>query len=111
MGSPRRPLRVCLRASSGGVDDTRPADARDCARDLLVVRSSWPRGCSTRAVRDLQALYRRRQQIVDPLFAHTKFIRRTDRFLRGGLAACQAERQLLIVGICYPFCYPATPNM
>lgn len=42
-----------------------------------------------------QALYRRRQQIVEPVFAHTKCIRRTDRFLRRGLAACQAEWQLI----------------
>jgi len=42
-----------------------------------------------------QALYRRRQQIVEPVFAHTKFIRRTDRFLRRGLAACLAEWQLI----------------
>jgi hypothetical protein len=42
-----------------------------------------------------QALYRRRQQIVEPVFAHTKVIRRTDRFLRRGLAACQAEWQLI----------------
>ncbi len=42
-----------------------------------------------------QALYRRRQQIVEPVFAHTKFIRRTDRFLRRGLAACQTEWQLI----------------
>jgi transposase len=42
-----------------------------------------------------QALYRRRQQIVEPVFAHTKFIRRTDRFLRRGLTACQAEWQLI----------------
>ena len=42
-----------------------------------------------------QALYRRRQQIVEPVFAQTKFIRRTDRFLRRGLAACQAEWQLI----------------
>ncbi len=38
-----------------------------------------------------QALYRRRQQIVEPVFAHTKVIRRSDRFLRRGLAACQAS--------------------
>ena len=44
---------------------------------------------------DGQALYRRRQQIVEPVFAHTKFIRRSDRFLRRGLAACQAEWQLI----------------
>jgi transposase len=42
-----------------------------------------------------QALYRRRQQIVEPVFAHTKVIRRSDRFLRHGLAACQAEWQLI----------------
>jgi transposase len=42
-----------------------------------------------------QALYRRRQQIVEPVFAHTKCIRRSDRFLRRGLAACQAEWQLI----------------
>lgn len=42
-----------------------------------------------------QALYRRRQQIVEPVFAHTKVIRRSDRFLRRGLAACQAEWQLV----------------
>jgi transposase len=42
-----------------------------------------------------QALYRRRQQIVEPVFAHAKAIRRADRFLRRGLAACQAEWQLI----------------
>jgi Transposase DDE domain len=42
-----------------------------------------------------QALYRRRQQIVEPVFAHMKYIRRTDCFLRRGLAACQAEWQLI----------------
>jgi transposase len=42
-----------------------------------------------------QALYRRRQQIVEPVFAQTKVIRRGDRFLRRGLAACQAEWTLI----------------
>jgi hypothetical protein len=42
-----------------------------------------------------RALYRRRQQIVEPVFANTKLIRRSDRFLRRGLAACQAEWQLI----------------
>ena len=41
------------------------------------------------------ALYRRRQQIVEPVFAHTKFLRRIDRFQRRGLAACRAEWQLI----------------
>jgi hypothetical protein len=42
-----------------------------------------------------RALYGRRQQIVEPVFAHTKVIRRSDRFLRRGLAACQAEWKLI----------------
>jgi transposase len=42
-----------------------------------------------------QALYRRRQQIVEPVFAQTKCIRRVDRFLRRGHAACEAEWQLI----------------
>jgi hypothetical protein len=42
-----------------------------------------------------QALYRRRQQIVEPVFAHINSIRRSDRFLRRGLTACQAEWQLI----------------
>ncbi len=42
-----------------------------------------------------RALYRRRQQIVEPVFAHTKVLRRADRFMRRGLAACQAEWRLI----------------
>jgi transposase len=42
-----------------------------------------------------RARYRRRQQIVEPVFAQTKVIRRSDRFLRRGLAACQAEWKLI----------------
>jgi hypothetical protein len=42
-----------------------------------------------------QALYRRRQQIVEPVFAHIKHLRRIDRLLRRGLRACQAEWQLI----------------
>jgi hypothetical protein len=42
-----------------------------------------------------RALNRRRQQIVEPVFAHTKFLRRIDRFQRRGLAACRAEWQLI----------------
>jgi hypothetical protein len=42
-----------------------------------------------------QALYRKRQQFVEPVFAQTKVIRRSDHFLRRGLAACQAEWRLI----------------
>jgi transposase len=43
---------------------------------------------------DGAALYRRRQQIIEPVFANTKFLRRIERFHRRGLAACKAEWQL-----------------
>ena len=49
------------------------------------------------STREGQALYRRRQQMVEPVFAHIKSIRRSDRFLRRGLTACQAEWQLIAV--------------
>jgi transposase len=41
------------------------------------------------------ALYRRRQQIIEPVFANTKFLRGIDRFQRRGLAACRAEWKLI----------------
>jgi transposase len=41
------------------------------------------------------ALYRRRQQLIEPVFANTKWNRRIDRFQRRGLAACRAEWQLI----------------
>lgn len=37
------------------------------------------------------ASYRRRSQIIEPVFAHTKTIRRADRFQRRRLPACRAE--------------------
>jgi transposase len=45
--------------------------------------------------REGKALYRRRQAIVEPVFAHTKFLRRIDRFQRRRLAACRAEWRLI----------------
>ena len=42
-----------------------------------------------------QARYRRRQQIVEPVFANIKFLRRIDRFQRRGLRACRAEWKLI----------------
>jgi len=44
---------------------------------------------------DGHALYRRRQAIIEPVFAHTKHCRRADRFQRRGLAACRAEWRLI----------------
>jgi hypothetical protein len=40
-------------------------------------------------------LYARRQTMVEPLFAHTKFNRRCDRFLRRGRSACRSEWRLI----------------
>jgi transposase len=40
-------------------------------------------------------LYRRRQAIIEPVFAQTKVTRRADRFQRRGLAACKAEWRLI----------------
>jgi transposase len=44
---------------------------------------------------DGKQLYRRRQAIIEPVFAHTKITRRADRFQRRGLAACKAEWRLI----------------
>ena len=44
---------------------------------------------------DGAALYRRRQQLIEPVFANTKFLRGIDRFQRRGLAACKAEWKLI----------------
>ena len=47
------------------------------------------------ATEEGRALYRKRQQMVEPVFGHTKFNRRIDRFQRRGLAACRAEWRLI----------------
>jgi transposase len=45
--------------------------------------------------REGMALYRRRQQLVEPVFADIKFNRGADRFLRRGLNACNTEWRLI----------------
>jgi transposase len=40
-------------------------------------------------------LYARRKQLVEPVFAQTKVVRRADRFQRRGLAACRSEWRLI----------------
>lgn len=42
-----------------------------------------------------KALYRRRQHMIEPVFAETKFNRGMRRFSRRGLAACRAEWRLI----------------
>jgi hypothetical protein len=41
------------------------------------------------------ALYRKRQHMIEPVFADTKFNRRIDRFQRRGRAACRSEWRLI----------------
>ncbi len=41
------------------------------------------------------ALYRKRQAMIEPIFAHTKFNRRIDRFQRRGRAAARSEWRLI----------------
>ena len=41
------------------------------------------------------ALYAKRQVLIEPVFANTKFNRRLDRFLRRGRAACRSEWRLI----------------
>jgi len=38
-----------------------------------------------------KALYQRRKALIEPVFGHTKFNPRIDRFQRRGLAACRSE--------------------
>jgi len=40
-------------------------------------------------------LYAKRQGMIEPVFAHTKFNRRMDRFQRRGRAACRSEWRLM----------------
>jgi len=42
-----------------------------------------------------RALYRRRQGMIEPVFANTKFNRRIDRFQRRGRSACRSEWRLI----------------
>jgi transposase len=42
-----------------------------------------------------KAIYGKRQATIEPVFAHTKFNRRIDRFLRRGRAACRSEWRLI----------------
>jgi transposase len=43
-------------------------------------------------------LYRKRQQMIEPVFADTKFNRRIDRFLRRGRSAARSEWRLITAG-------------
>jgi transposase len=105
-----QPVGVVL-ADGGYWNSSAISDVRDQGTDVLIPtkarRRTRPRRLAPKQGREAQrieavlstqegqALYRRRQQIVEPVFAHTKVIRRSDRLLRRGLAACQAEWKLI----------------
>lgn len=63
-------------------------------------RPGWDGGPYTFMRKVLQtelgaALYRKRQGSVEPVFGHTKFNRRIDRFQRRGRSACRSEWRLI----------------
>jgi transposase len=63
-------------------------------------RPGWDRGYYAFMRRVLEtefgaAIYRKRQSTVEPVFAHTKFNRRIDRFQRRGRSACRSEWRLI----------------
>jgi len=81
----RRGIQVLIPPDSGLRKDARPG---------------WNKGLYAFMRRVLatehgQAIYRRRQATVEPVFAQMKFNRRLDRFLRRGRAACQSEWRLM----------------
>ena len=47
------------------------------------------------ATADGKALYALRQQTIEPVFGQIKYVRGARRFMRRGLAACDAEWKLL----------------
>jgi len=83
---------------SQGIDVLVPTQARRRTQPRKVAPRQGEEARRIEAVLSTpegQALYHRRQQMVEPVFAHIKCIRRSDRFLRRGVAACQAEWQLI----------------
>src|SRR5215207_3021435 len=63
-------------------------------------RPGWKGGAYAFMRRVLQTdrgseLYRKRQGMIEPVFAQTKFNRRIDRFQRRGRAACRSEWRLI----------------
>ena len=66
----------------------------------VMTRPGWPGGLYTFMRRVLSSepggeLYARRQGMIEPVFGHTKFNRRCDRFLRRGRSACRSEWRLI----------------
>lgn len=78
-----------------GIDALVPPDGQR-RRGPPINRQALAREMRARLATDeAQAIYRKRQQIIEPIFGQIKANRRADRFLRRGLAACQAEWRLI----------------
>jgi transposase len=72
----------------------------DSSRRKTTTRPGWDGGLYAFMRRVLQTergaeLYARRQQLVEPMFANTKFNRRMDRFRRRGRSAVRTEWRLI----------------
>jgi hypothetical protein len=70
------------------------------SRKRKGARPGWGGGAYEFMRRALQTdagreLYRKRQAMIEPVFGHTKFNRRIDRFERRGRAACRSEWRLI----------------
>lgn len=80
---------------AGGVEVLCPPDA-DIRRKPTKIRSGpdYERMRERLSEPEARAAYRRRQQMVEPVFAQVKLRQRAGRFSRRGLAACRAEWRL-----------------
>ena len=72
----------------------------DSSRRKTTTRPGWDGGLYVVMRRVLQTergaeLYARRQQLIEPMFANTKFNRRMDRFRRRGRSAVRHDRRLI----------------
>ena len=70
------------------------------SRKRKGARPGWRGGAYAFMRRVLQTdagreLYRKRQAMIEPVFGHTKFNRRIDRFQRRGRSACRSEWWLI----------------
>jgi hypothetical protein len=98
--SPRRPLELAadLSRPCDGIDVIVPTKDRQRTKPR---RYAPPRGREAERIEAFlfkpegKALYRRRQQVVEPGFADTKFNRRADRFMRHGVRACNSKWRLI----------------
>ena len=81
-----RGIKTLVSPDSAGTEVTR--ETRQRRKHYLEMREQL-------ATEEGKQLYRQRLVIIEPVFAHTKYNRRIDRFQRRGLWACRAEWRLI----------------